>query len=103
MDYSKRLNDCLDSAESASREVDAAPNNDKIKGGERLHWLQMQLTNVMTELSALLADFESGLSIQAMGFSVDGELEELVEGFEIEISSLKGQITSLLMGRSVGK
>jgi hypothetical protein len=101
MDFSKRLNDCLDAAGSASREVDIIPKTDNINDGERLHWLQTQLTNVMTELAAMIADIESGLSIQSMGFSVDGDLEELVEGFEIEISSLKGQIQSLLHSRFV--
>lgn len=96
MDFSKRLNDCLDAAGSASREVDIIPKNDNIEEANRLHWLQTQLANVMNELAAMLADIESGLSIQSMGFSVDGDIEELVEGFEIEITSLKGQIQSLL-------
>lgn len=93
MDFSKRLSDCLDLAGISLSDISTKGLNDD-EG--RIHWLQMQLSNVISELSALLADLESG-------FSFDSDVNELVEGFELEITSLRAQIKSLLMARVVGK
>ena len=68
-----------------------------------MHWLQMQLSSVISELSALLADLESGLSFGEMGLAFEADANELVDGFELEVASLRAQIKSLLMARVVGK
>lgn len=99
MDFSKTLSDCLDVARSASRDVEDLSADDDRMDVERLHWLETQLANVVAELDAMLADIESGLSIQCMGFSCEGDFEEMIEGFEVEIVSLRGQIRSLLLAR----
>lgn len=93
MDFSKRLNDCLDLAGVSLGNI----STKMISEDEgRLHWLQTQLASVISELSALLADLESG-------FSFDSDVTELVEGFELEVTSLRAQIKSLLLARAVGK
>ncbi len=104
MDITKRLSDCLDVANTASNEIHGITPGESTNFGERLHWLEMQLANVVNEMLALLADMESGISIYNLGFSNDGDLEDILEGFEIEISNLRGQIRSMMMagkGRAV--
>ena len=96
----ERLSDCLDRAGKSFGEVSAtAHHNDE----SQLHWLQMQLSSVISELSALLADLGSGLSFGEMGLAFETDANELVDGFELEVASLRAQIKSLLMARVVGK
>lgn len=99
-DVNERLSDCLVCAGTSFGEISASTHNND---DGRLHWLQMQLSNVISELSAILADIKSGLSFGEMGLAFGSDANELVEGFEREVASLRGQITSLLMTRSLGK
>jgi hypothetical protein len=66
---------------------------------QHIAWLQSQLTNIINEMAAMQIDIESGLSIQHLGFSNQDEFEEMLDGFAIEIASLKSQIRSILIER----
>lgn len=100
MDIAKNLGNCLDVARSAVKEMGGLfPDGDDLEEDGRLHWLETQLANVVAEMEALLADIESGLSITSIGFSCDGDVEEMIEGFEVEIASLRAQIRSMLLAR----
>lgn len=100
MNISKSLCDCLVTARSTENEIIDISSNGVGGDAGQLHWLETQLANIIAEMEAILADVDSGLSIQHIGFSSDADFEEMIEGFEIEINNLKGKIRSLLLARN---
>ncbi len=97
MDFADSLGDCLVAARGAAAEVDRLVLGDD--DGLRLQWLETQLASVVLELQNLLVDMETGMSIKDMGFSGGDEFAELIDGFQAEIASLKGQIRGLMLGK----
>lgn len=91
MDFYNAFEDKLHSAVAVLNELPALDNNPRI-----LH-LGRLLRNVVSSLQALLADIEAGCSWSEMGFFGEGEVSEMVDDFNVEISSLKSLIQNAKM------
>lgn len=79
---------------------DAKKTLGELPGGEgkspRVLWLERQLVNVVSELEAMLADVEAGISISDMGFFGDADCADLIENLVIEIANLRSLIRAEL-------
>ena len=62
------------------------------KENPRILHLQRLLRNVVANLQALMIDIEAGRSWSDLGFQNSSDLAEILDGFELEISSLKSMI-----------
>lgn len=87
MDWMEVIESVLGEAREAVGQLDDC----QVKG-ERLHWLERQLVNVVKQLEAMMADLESGLSIADLGFFPGEDIQDALDDFRLQIANLRSMI-----------
>ncbi|MEM8519532.1 hypothetical protein [Janthinobacterium sp. CAN_S7] len=95
MDWADSIEDVLNTA----REALDGLGEGNVRN-ERLHWLERQLANVLTQLGGMMMDLESGLSVADMGYFGDEEFQGEIDDFGRQIANLRSMIRiELAVGR----
>lgn len=91
MDFTVSLEEKLQSALAVLNELPNSDSNSRVLHLERL------LRNVVANLHAMLTDIEAGCSWMEIGFFGDDEVADVLDRFDLEISTLRSLIQSAKM------
>lgn len=106
MELLEAVEACLCAAERLGDQLTAALSGrtaGELAAVARLRWVERQLANLASKLSAARLDLVAGLTAHDMGYADDQEMQELIEDMAVQIGQLLALLQALNIARAIGR
>lgn len=100
VDFAELLSGCISSGTGVLKRLEVNPSDARACDDGRVKFLESQLAHIVSELTGMLVDLMSGMSISDLDFASDDEFMEMIAMCTLQIQNLKAQIRSF---REVGR